>query len=261
MKFTLHSVRILNVLAIVVLSLGTGSVHAFENGYRVEIETGGVWQSLNDAQSPARTTATLSQGSRFSLKELQGAGTKLFGRLSAGYTWGGRHQIHALYAPLTISGTGAFLTPVNFQGATFAANVATAGRYQFDSYRIGYRYKFLDDSQWQLWGGATIKVRDANIALTQGDVEANRANTGVVPLLSFYARRNLSERWSAILDVEGLAAPQGRAIDAAFKVRYQVTDRIGLNAGYRTLEGGADNNKVYTFAWLHYGLLSLDYQF
>jgi hypothetical protein len=129
MLYPVHIIRILNVLAIAALSLGTGSVHAFENGYRVEIEAGGVWQSLNDAQSPARATTTLPQGSRFSFKELQGSGPKPSGRLSAGYTWGDRHQIHALYAPLTISETGAFLTPVHFQGATFAANVATAGRY------------------------------------------------------------------------------------------------------------------------------------
>ena len=253
--------RTLNLLTIAALSVCIGPAHAFENGYRMEIEAGGVWQSLNDAQSPARTTATLPQGSLFSLKELQGSGPEPFVRLSAGYTWGDRHQVHALYAPLTISGTGAFSTPVLFQGATFRGNVSTAGRYRFDSYRIGYRYKFLDESRWQIWGGATLKVRDANISLTQGAVQANRANTGLVPLLSLYVRRDLGERWSTILDLEGLAAPQGRAIDAALKVRYQVTDRIGLNAGYRMLEGGADNKKVHTFAWLHYGLLSLDTQF
>jgi hypothetical protein len=261
MLSTLHRFRILTVLAIAALSLDTGSVHAVENAYRVEIEAGAVWQSLNDAQSPAVTTTTLPQGSRFSLKNLQGSGPERFGRLSAGYTWGDRHQIHALYAPLTIAGTGAFSTPVHFQGATFTANVATAGRYKFDSYRIGYRYKLLGKSQWKIWSGATIKVRDANISLAQGPVEVNYADTGVVPLLSLYARRDLSDRWSTILDLEGLAAPQGRAIDAVFKVRYQFGDIIGLNAGYRMLEGGADNRKVYTFAWLHYGLVSLDYDF
>lgn len=257
----MRALRSLKLFTVAALSVCISPVHAFENGYRVEIEAGGVWQSLNDAQAPARATATLPQGSRISLKDLQGSGPEPFVRVSADYTWGDRHQIRVLYAPLTIGGTGAFSSPVLFQGETFAANVVTSGRYRFDSYRIGYRYKFLDESQWQIWGGATLKVRDANIALTQGAVAANRSNTGFVPLLSLYVRRDLSERWSAIFDLEGLAAPQGRAIDAAFKVRYQVTDRMGLNAGYRMLEGGADNNKVYTFAWLHYGLLSLDYRF
>jgi hypothetical protein len=169
--------------------------------------------------------------------------------------------VHVLYAPLTITGTGTFSSPVLFQGATFAANAPTDSRYRFDSYRVGYRYKVLDSAHWQVWGGVTVKVRDANISLAQGAVRANRANTGPVPLLSLYARRDLGDRWSAIFDVEGLAAPQGRAVDAAFKIRHQLSNGIGVSAGYRMLEGGADNKKVYTFAWLHYGLLSLDYKF
>jgi hypothetical protein len=30
---------------------------------------------------------------------------------------------------------------------------------------------------------------------------------------------------------------------------------VGLRLGYRMVEGGADNDKVYTFAWIHYGLV------
>jgi len=151
--------------------------------------------------------------------------------------------------------------PVLFQGAAFVPNALTTGSYRFDSYRIGYRYKFLDDQEWQLWGGATLKVRDANIALAQNAVSASRANIGPVPLLSLYAQRELGPRWRAILDIEGLAAPQGRAVDAAIKIRYELSDGIGVSAGYRMLEGGADNKKVHTFAWLHYGLASIDFQF
>lgn len=240
---------------------GTRSAQALENGYRLEVEAGGVWQGRNDAQSPAAATATLAQGSRFSYRQLQGSGPSPFMRISAGYGWGDRHQVHVLFAPLTITGTGTFAAPVLFQGAAFAQNTPTAGRYRFDSYRVGYRYKVLEDAQWQVWGGVTVKVRDANIALSQGAVKANRANTGAVPLLSVYARRTLGPRWSAIVDLEGLAAPQGRAIDAAFKIRHQLTDGVGVSAGYRMLEGGADNKKVYTFAWMHYALVAIDFRF
>lgn len=257
----LSRVKICSVLTVTALTACFSPAEAFENGYRVEVEAGSVWQSLNDAQSPAKAVSIMPQGTLFSLQDLQGSGPKAFARISANYTWGDKHQIHLLYAPLTINGTGAFSAPVLFQGETFAANFPVAGKYRFDSYRIGYRYKFFDDSGWKIWGGAVLKVRDANIALAQGTVVANRSDTGVVPLLSLYVLRDLGERWSAIFDFQGLAAPQGRAIDAALKVRYQVTDSIGLSAGYRMLEGGADNKKVYTFAWLHYALVALDYKF
>jgi hypothetical protein len=109
-----------------------------------------------------------------------------------------------------------------------------------------------DSDSWQIWLGATVKLRDANIALFQGPIKANRANTGPVPLLSAYLRKSISTRWSFILDAEGLAAPQGRALDAALKLRYQLPNGAGMSTGYRMLEGGANNKKVYTFAWMHY---------
>ena len=46
----------------------------------------------------------------------------------------------------------------------------------------------------------------------------------------------------------------------AFKMRYDLTDRWHLGAGYRTLEGGADNDSVYSFAWFHYAFISLEYR-
>ncbi|MEQ9449875.1 MAG: hypothetical protein RLN70_13385 [Rhodospirillaceae bacterium] len=240
---------------------GEAIAGGFDNGLRIEAEAGAVWQSRNDARSPATARDGLPQGTRFSLHDLQGSGPAPHLRLSAAYTWSEKHQVYGLYAPLTINGTGAFDSPISFQGTTFVAGTPTRGRYRFDSYRIGYRYRLFDDTAWQVWAGVTLKIRDANIALSQGPLAANRANTGPVPLLNLYATRKLSDRWRAILDVEGLAAPQGRAIDVALKVRYQLNDGVGLSAGYRMLEGGADNDKVYTFAWLHYGVLAFDYAF
>ncbi|MBK7711757.1 MAG: hypothetical protein IPJ37_13005 [Bacteroidales bacterium] len=38
---------------------------------------------------------------------------------------------------------------------------------------------------------------------------------------------------------------------------YRVTDWFGLRAGYRILEGGADNDEVYNFALFHYASVGL----
>jgi hypothetical protein len=32
---------------------------------------------------------------------------------------------------------------------------------------------------------------------------------------------------------------------------------LKLRVGYRTVEGGADNDKVYSFAWFHYVVVGL----
>ena len=92
-------------------------------------------------------------------------------------------------------------------------------------------------------------------------VKASDSNVGVVALLSFAAEWSFMNRWSAILDFDGLAGGPGRAFDVAIKLQYDLTDRCQIGAGYRTLEGGADNDTVYNFAWFHYAFISVGYRF
>ncbi len=53
-----------------------------------------------------------------------------------------------------------------------------------------------------------------------------------------------------------MAGGPGRAEDLALKLRYHLHDRLSVAGGYRTVEGGADVDEVYNFAWLHYAVLS-----
>ena len=58
-----------------------------------------------------------------------------------------------------------------------------------------------------------------------------------------------------------LAAPQGRAEDVSLKAVVRLTDAVDLDLGYRLLEGGADNDEVYTFAFFHYAVVGLRIRF
>jgi len=60
-----------------------------------------------------------------------------------------------------------------------------------------------------------------------------------------------------MLDADALAGGPGRAEDASLKIVYLPAPRWRIAAGYRTVEGGADVEEVYNFAWLHYAVLSL----
>jgi hypothetical protein len=133
----------------------------------LELEGGAVWQSYNDAEIPNDGTAT-----RFSLADLTGHGPLPGGRVYVTWNFGERHGLHALAAPLSLTGTGLPDAPIAFEGARFA-------------------------------GGP------------------------------------------------------GRAIDAALEVGYDLGDDLTLQAGYRTLEGGADVEETYNFAWLHYAVASI----
>jgi hypothetical protein len=118
----------------------------------------------------------------------------------------------------------------------------------------------VNKSTWRLHTGGTVLIRDAEIELQQNDVKASDSNVGVVPLLSLAAEWSFMDRWEAIFDFDGLAGGPGRAFDTAIKLQYDLTDRWRIGAGYRTLEGGVDNNTVYNFAWFHYAFISVGYQ-
>ncbi|MEJ2180786.1 MAG: hypothetical protein P8Y28_10205 [Gammaproteobacteria bacterium] len=106
----------------------------------------------------------------------------------------------------------------------------------------------------------TLKVRDAEIALTQGTQFANDTDVGVVPLLYLYGDYNINNKWNFVFDMDGLASPQGRAFDLGLKLTYDLSDQWYLGGSYRLLEGGADNDTVYNFAWFNYLLFSIGYK-
>ena len=54
--------------------------------------------------------------------------------------------------------------------------------------------------------------------------------------------------WLNVIEGNALASPQGRAEDVFLGLRFAQGPRADINVGYRILEGGADNNDVYTFA-------------
>ena len=156
-----------------------------------------------------------------------------------------------LYAPLEIDANGQFASPVNFAGQTFAPLTATRVDYKFNSYRLTYAYHFEPKGNWEWALGFTAKIRDAKVAVEQAGVAASKTNTGFVPLINVQGKYNFADQWRVRLDVDGMAASQGRAIDAGLFVERDF-EPWSVFAGYRTVEGGADNDEVYSFAWVHY---------
>jgi len=229
-----------------------GSAHAGDDdrGFSLEFEGGPVWQARNDVRSPG------DSGTLFSLTDVTGSGPFWSSRVYVNYALSPKHEFRLLYAPLSIEETGVLPETVSFAGTMFDPG-QTTGSYRFDSYRLTYRYRFYNGPKWSWKIGFTGKIRDAGVKLVQGSKSAVDTNTGFVPLAHVSGARVLGNRWRLILDLDGLGAPQGRAIDFAAKLSYDISRNLSVSAGYRLLEGGADNKTVYTFAWLNYFVASV----
>lgn len=168
-----------------------------------------------------------------------------------------RHALRALAAPLSISRTGDLLAPVSFAGGNYTTATPVAATYVFNSYRLTYRYQLRERERTQLWVGVTGKLRDATVQLQQGSTSTRKDDLGFVPLLHVAGNVRLTPTWLIGTDIDALAGGPGRAIDAALRVGYDRGGRVALHAGYRTVEGGADIDEVFSFAWVHYGVASV----
>lgn len=224
------------------------NLHAKSDSF-LQLEGALVYQTRNDQRIPS------NGGTQFDLSDFdQGPFEAL--RLYVGKIFNDRHEVRLLYAPLEIDITANLPGTVFFNGTTFNAGTADAF-YQFNSYRLTYAYHFEPTHTWQLALGGTAKIRDAEVRLSQNGIVSSKKNTGFVPLLNFQALRHLGDDWNFRFDFEGLAAPQGRAVDTALLFEYKLQKHFSVLAGYRMVEGGADNDEVYNFAWLHYATIGL----
>lgn len=218
----------------------------------LELEGGAAWQSYNDVEIPNDGSAT-----RFSPSDLTGSGPYPAGRAYLTWNLGERHGLRALAAPFSLTERGVPDAPIDFEGERFAAGVPLDATYTFNSYRLTYRYRVHATERTTAWVGFTAKVRDATIELDQGATASRKDNVGFVPLLHLAGEWRAAPRWRLSLDADALAGGPGRAIDAALEVGYDLREDLTLQAGYRTLEGGADVEETYNFAWLHYAVASI----
>lgn len=220
-------------------------------------------------------------GTRFSMTDDLSADSGITARIRYSHVFSRKHWVGVLLAPLTVDAEGVLDRGVSFNGVEFPAGTPVDASYRFDSYRVSYRYLIWSSGlnlgrppggraarigdaaslreamlqghpgRWQVWLGGALKVRDAAIRMEGGNLATEKDNQGVVPLLSFHARWSPAPKWSVALDGEGLVSSQGRAEDVLLAVQREIGRKFSLYAGYRFLEGGADNDEVYTFALFH----------
>ncbi len=221
-------------------------VLSLQGQFLIDLEAGAAGTGYNDVRIPG------DQGTRFSLKDDLTPKTEFYYRIRTGYTIKNRHTLSLLYSPFETVSTGIVPKDILFEGVTFPANSDLTGTYNFNSYRLTYRYEIVTGPKLEFGLGFTAKIRDARIALASAGLESEKVNVGFVPIINFRMLWKPYEKLGILVEGDALAAPQGRAEDVLVAATYRISDHIGLKAGYRLLEGGADNAEVYNFALFHF---------
>ncbi len=246
----------LRTAAFSALLLQPGALLASDTAGTVEIETGAVWQQRNKVRIPND-----ADSDRFDLTDIAGSGPWASVRINASWQFSGPHELRLVAAPLSYSERGSFDDDVRFEGERFRGGQRLQAEYQFNTWRLGYSYRYYDANDWTLWAGATAGLRDAKIELTQGETKAKNDDLGFIPLLYLAGEYAIADRWTFRFDFDGLAGGPGRAFDASVKIAYDFAPHWRVSAGLRTLEGGVDTDDTYNFAWFNTALVSLEYRF
>jgi hypothetical protein len=246
-------VQALGVAAAISLTFGSSAESRAQ--WTLDFESGVAVGGYNDVGIPGTT------GTRFSLTDDFDPDPQAFWRMRVGRRFGERHRLSLLIAPLRLQADGRPSHSITFTNVTFPAETELRSLYRFDSYRLTYAYDVYRRKMLRIAAGATAKIRDAAIRLTSDAQVAEKSNTGFVPLLHLAVDWDVSSRLRVVLDVDALAAPQGRAEDILLALSGRLNDSLGLRAGYRMLEGGADNDEVYNFTLVNYALVGMAWEF
>lgn len=227
---------------------------------RVGIESGFVFTQYNDVRSP-NGNGIDDKGTYFSLyNDFDPVPINPFFRAEVSYTIVGRHDIQLTAAPLQLRYNSFQNNTIKFAGKVFAGD-DIVGTYKFNTYRLSYRYNIVNKEKIKFGLGAAVLLRDARIALQQGSKVADDTDLGVVPLLSFNLIYMPTEKFAILLKGDALVGPQGRAEDIFLGITYNVWNNLHIKAGYRVIEGGADVEQVYNFAFFHFADVGLVYTF
>jgi hypothetical protein len=228
------------VLALLMLALPLNA------GPFIDLENGLVFTGLNDVRIPGK------YGTRLSLPGVLDNDPSYFIRARAGWTIKDQHTISVLAAPLKIDYRGNPSGFIYFRNRLFFPYVPIKATFKFNSFRLTYRYDIVKNDKIEFGLGLTGKIRDAYVRFDSMGIKTTRPDLGFVPLINVRLQWMFVHDLSFLLDADWLAAPQGRAEDILFALQYHAGERVLIRAGYRILEGGADNKSVYTFSLFHY---------
>lgn len=216
--------------------------------WTLDLEAAMVNAEKNDVSIPNAT------GTRFSLTNDLQADDDVAFRVELGVRLGQRNTLAAVYAPLRLHSHGSVDRALDFNGETFAAGTDLAAVYQFNSYRLRWTYDLVQTDRLVLGVGLTGKVRDAYIELEDATRTTRFDNLGFVPLLNLRLDWRFSRKLGFLLAADAAASPggQGRAEDVLAALAVRPWGAGTFRLGYRFLEGGADVDDVYNFAFIHY---------
>ena len=209
-----------------------------------------MWQSRNDVQIPNN-----EHGTRFSLMDLVGDGPWPAGRFYFTWNINERHGLRVLLAPLSYTETGIFDEPVVFAGETYLPGVPTEATYQFNSWRLTYRYQFQRGRPLDLVGRVHRQDPRRQDRAPPGRHREQGHRRGLCSAAPLRGRLAIRRPWHLLLiSTPSRAAPAGPGPGAEARLRHQRP--LDRHRGLPHRRGRRRPDEVYNFAWFNSAVVS-----
>ena len=236
--------------------LVTAQIHA-QSGWELRIMPQAAFGTRNTIQRPNN-----AEGTRVDLHtELSRKNSASFSpRFELEYNYK-RHHFIATAALLNDKFEGIPQRDIYYNGNVFGAGNQIEAGYRFNTYRLGYRYRLVNNPRFTFELGATLLLRDAYISMENSVRKETFSNVGVAPLLSYMVEWKATGQLSLLTYGDAFAIKVGRAEDLFIGAKYRFSPLISATAGYRLLEGGSDGDRVYTMSMFHFISLGIGFTF
>jgi len=232
-------------------------IYSQSSGWKLRLMPQAAIGGRNTVQRPNNDEGTrVSLNSEFNRKN----NIRFSPRIELEYNYN-RHHFIATAALLNDKFEGIGGRDIMYDGTLFNVGNNLETDYKFNTYRLGYRYRLVDQPQLAFELGATLLFRDAHISMENDMKKAKFSNFGVAPLISYYLEWKTTERFSLLTYGDAFAIKIGRAEDVFAGAKYQFTPKLSGIAGYRLLEGGSDGDEVYTMSAFHFISLGIGIDF
>jgi hypothetical protein len=155
-----------------------------------------------------------------------------------------KHKFRFHYIPIQYKAESIVTREIVFNGIVYTIGLPVASEMNWKSYRIGYEFDFLYRDRWFAGFIFDVKYTDVDVTLSNQflGTEFTRAR-GPIPTIGGIFRGYVIPNISITAEVTGFKLPEridedyrGSYIDVDVYGTVNLTDHVGFQAGYRSLD-------------------------
>jgi len=155
---------------------------------------------------------------------------------------GRKHKLRFQYTPLTYTAEGVLTREITYAGKTFAASLPINSSLEWKVWRFGYEWDFLYKPRGYVGVYMEVRKTQLSAALQSLVAEGSFAAEAPLPAIGIVTRVNPLPDLALNFEWTGLKAPHisdrysGQYYDMEFSGTVNVTNNIGITAGWRRLD-------------------------